>query len=286
MKLMQFTLAALLATTSAAHAATVLSNNPSPGDAYTNSSAANQGQAIGASGWYYNNVRNGATVGVNTERPRDGNGSVSFKSEDGGDKADLEFLANGVDFGGNFFAAGSLGAFSDFSGASYEWWRDGASTNPASQHPVLRILLDADGDLNTTGDRGGLVFERVYAGGSILTDQWVGDSIGADTALWNFGLGLGFAANINATAFAYDATLTEWQAFLANAAILGFSSGVGSGWNGEFGGAVDNISWTIAGQTTTSNFETTAPIPLPAPVLMLGSALLGLGAMRLRRKTA
>jgi hypothetical protein len=32
----------------------VLANNPAPGDAFTNAGGLNQGQAIGATDWYYN----------------------------------------------------------------------------------------------------------------------------------------------------------------------------------------------------------------------------------------
>ena len=47
-----------------AHAVVVLANNAAPGDAFTNAAVANQGQAVGATGWYYNNVRNSGTAGI------------------------------------------------------------------------------------------------------------------------------------------------------------------------------------------------------------------------------
>ncbi len=98
------------------------------------------------------------------------------------------------------------------------------------------------------------MFEGVYNGSSVApTNTWVSDTIGPSTNLWNFGLGLIFAADIDNTGYAYDTTLAQWQAYLPNAVILGFSAGVGSGWNGTFAGAVDAISWTINGQTSTYN---------------------------------
>ena len=263
-------------------AATVFANNPAPGDSFTNPGSTNQGQAIGTTGWHYNNVRNSATVGINTTLPRSGNGSVFFSSPTGAGKADIEYLANPVNLGGNFVAGGSLGPFSALSAMSYDWYRDSSSTNPGVQHPALRVLLDADGDLSTIGDRGGLVFERAYNALPTSLDTWVSDTVTGTTNLWSFGLGLPFAADIDNSGSGYDDTLNEWQAFLPNAVILGFSAGVGSGWNGVFSGAVDNISWTIGQITTTSNFEVTA-VPEPASLALLGLGLAGLGLARRRR---
>lgn len=248
-----------------------------PGDSFTNSSTLfTAGQAVGSSGWFYNNVRGGGVVGINTAFPRSGDGSVRFFSPDDSGKADIEFLARAVTniLTGNATATRSLGRFADFEGMSYDWYRAGTSTNPAVQHPVLRILIDADGNLATTGDRGYLIFERAYNNLPTLTDQWVSDTIGPNTVLWNSnGTGL-FGPTV------YNRTLAEWQAQLPNAVILGFSAGVGSGWNGVFTGAVDNISWTIAGQTTTTNFEV-AVIPEPAT---LGVFALGLAGFAFRRR--
>ncbi|MCI1190539.1 PEP-CTERM sorting domain-containing protein [Calidifontimicrobium sp. SYSU G02091] len=270
-----------------AGAMVVNANAPAPGDAFTNAGPVNQGQAIGTSGWYYNNVRNGGTVGINTALPRSGNGSARFASLDGADKADIEFLPNGLNLGGNFVSAGVLGSFSQLGSMSYEWYRSDSSTTDAHLHPVLRVLLDADGDLTTTGDRGGLVFERVYieaSGWTASTNTWVSETITDSTYLWNFGLGLGFAANINSTDYAYDATLAQWKAYLPNAVIIGFSSGVGSGWNDTFTGAVDNIAWNIAGQGVTYNFEVAAAaVPQPGSLALLAAAMLGwIGARRRR----
>lgn len=260
----------------------VLSNGPAPGDSFTNATGANQGQAVGASGWVYNNVRNGGSVGISTALPRSGTGSAAFASPSGSAKADIEYLAAPVAIGGNYVASNSLGRFADLVSFGYDWYRDGASTVNGTLHPALRVLLDADGNLATINDRGGLVFERVYNGLPTPTDTWTTDTVGAGTNLWNFGLGLGFAANINATDYAYDATLAEWQAYLPDAVVLGFSAGVGSGWNGSFTGAVDNITWTIGTASASANFEVPAPVPAPAALGLFGFGLLGLAAIRRR----
>lgn len=270
-----------------AHASLIVLSNNSPGnDAFTNALPISQGQPVGSSGWYYNNVRNSGAVGIAAGIPWNSTGSVYFSSPSGAAKADIEYLPGAASVLGNYSATASLGRFSDLQSFSYRWYRDGSSTVAGHLHPVIRVLLDADGNLSTVSDRGGLVFERVYLG---LTpapvNQWVSETVTGSTYLWNFGLGLGFAANINSTPYAYDATLAEWQAYFPNAVIIGFSAGVGSGWNGVFSGAVDEISWTIAGGTTTTNFEVmpASVVPEPGTGLLAGAALALLALCARRR---
>lgn len=262
-------------------AETIVYPNVPGGEAYMNASGSNQGQAVGATGWYYNNVRGSGEVGINAQHPNDSTGSVWFHSPTGSGKADIEYLASGVSISGNYYAAGSLGLLSDLSSMSYSWYRDGSSTSPAGQHPVLRVLVDADGILSTAGDRGGLVFEGAYNGSPTATvDTWVSNTIAANTFLWNFGLGLGFAADMDNEGKPYDDTLAEWQAYFPNAVILGFSSGIGSGWNGIFKGATDKISWTIDDVTTSTNFEVQA-VPEPSSLLL---SMAGVALLFLRRR--
>jgi hypothetical protein len=281
MRKIRFTLTstALMALAVCANAQTVYSNNAIPGDNYVNAGPTNQGQAVGASGWFYNNVRNNGSVGINTTYARSGNGSALLGSPDANGKADIEYLAGGLNVAGNYYATSTLGSFSTLSSYGYDWFRSSSST-AAGFHPSLRVLLDADGNLATTTDRGGLVFERVYNSGSITDDVWNTDTVGANTNVWNFGLGLGFAFDIGNNGYAYDDTLSQWQAYLPNATILGFSSGVGSGWTGTFAGAVDNINWTIGGVNTSTNFEA---VPEPGTMIALGAGIAGLIA-RKRKK--
>ncbi|MCS6951084.1 MAG: PEP-CTERM sorting domain-containing protein [bacterium] len=265
----------------------VYSNNPAPGDLFVNAGPANQGQAVGTSGWYYNNVRNNGVVGINTTYPWNGNGSVYFNTPSGAAKADIEYLVNAVSVSGNFFSAGVIAPFSQLQSLSYRWYRDSSSTVAAHFHPVVRVLLDADGNLLTTSDRGGLVWEGVYqtvsspwTPASAPTNSWQSYTVTDSSYMWNFGLGIGFAANINSTPYAYDATLAEWKNYFPNAVIIGFSMGVGSGWNGVFTGAVDGISWTINGQTTSFNFEV---VPEPATMALFGLGLAVVGGLLYRR---
>ncbi|MFN4241803.1 MAG: hypothetical protein ACK4PI_01045 [Tepidisphaerales bacterium] len=242
--------------------------------------------------WVYNNVRNSGQVGVTAAYPRSGNGSVEMNTLFGpggaSSKADIEFLAQPVNLGGNFVAGGSLGLFSNLnlSGLGYDWYRNSTSSNSAVQHPAYRILLDADGDLTTTGDRGGLVFERAYnGGGPVPTDTWVTETITGSSKVWNFGLGLGFEYVLPfpfGSGSAYE-PITAWQAFLPNAVVLGFSVGVGSGW-GPFQGAADNIRFGFGTDSTTYNFELLRGPEIPTPAAFMGgSVLMGMLATRRRK---
>jgi hypothetical protein len=137
--------------------------------------------AVDSTGWYYNNVRSNGSVGINVAYPRSGNGSVLFNGVGGDAKADIEYLPNAVNIGGNYASNGSLGAFGALSSMAYEWYRDSSSTTTEGQHPSLRVLLDKDGDLATIGDRGGLVFERAYNSPTTAVDQWVSELITGST---------------------------------------------------------------------------------------------------------
>lgn len=287
---------AMLACASAfSSAAVVFSNNTTPGDAFTNVWNINTGQAVtGSGGWYYNNVRNSGVVGINNTYARSGNGSAYLETKFGpsgsSSKADIEFLVNAApNLFGNYSAQGALCTLGQLASVSYEWYRDSVSTASSWLHPSLRILLDADGNLATTNDRGGLVFERAYNVGTVpvATDTWVSDSITSTTKLWNFGLGVGNEFG------GYDKTLSDWingftvgttnSPLSANSLVLGFSSGVGSGW-GPFKGAVDNIGYTLTnGQGASYNFEVAGEPVVPGPAAALPMAL-GLLASLARRK--
>lgn len=285
LSLASFSLAAMFTAASATASTVIYSSNPLPGDSYsTNLSFLGNpiptGQALtNTPDFFYNNVRGNGTVGINDTFERNGNGSVFFQTVGSNSKADFELLASPTS---NTFgvrsATGSFGRLGDLTHLSYEWYRDSSSTNSAVQHPVIRILVDADGDLSTTGDRGGLVFEQAYNGSNVPTDTWVFEDVfaynsGAGANLWTFGAGMSFAQE------GYGNTLTDWingvGTISADSLVIGFSIGVGSGW-GPFVGAADTLTVGFNGVTTTYNFEV---IPEPASL-----ALLGLGSLIMLRR--
>jgi hypothetical protein len=282
-KLMLGLCAALVAASAFAQATvTVYSQNPVPGDSFTNSGPTNQGQSFGNPNWVYNNTRGSGSVGIRTNYPRSGNGSVYFNSPGSSGKADIEYFADPVLVGGNFVPnpfnpSSILGSLADLSHLSYEWYRDGSSTAPASLHPVLRLgILRVNSD--NTAAVGYLTFERVYNGfGAAPTNSWQSDDIVSNNyKLWATA-SLGFGEVFK--------TIPDWvsaaNAVGATLFVISVNAGIGSGWNGTFEGAVDNITFGFGGTYTTYNFEV---VPEPASMLALGSGLIGLLGLRRRKR--
>ncbi len=292
-------LASLSAVASAAPQ--VIHSNANGGDTIVGYGASgnvpNNGAALNtAPGWYYNNVRDDSTAGINTTHARLGNGSFAMTGVSSNSKADLEYYS--LNTAGNF-ASGykSLGTLNALSSLSYDWYRDASSTVAGHLMPSIRVMFDADGDFSTTNDRGYLVYERVYNGNAVggtpvETNQWVHDDlfdIGGtrnEADVWMSKAG----ANEH-----YDRTFADWASgsytdtgfptLGANTAIYGFNLGFGSGWSGTFNGAVDNVSIGFNGSLTSYNFEAAGVPSVPGP-LAVAPFLLGLAGRRLHRKRA
>ena len=281
--------AALVAASAFAQATvTVYSQNPAPGDSFTNTGSTNQGSNFGNANWVYNNTRGGGSVGIRTNYPRSGNGSVYFNSTSSSGKADIEYFASPVNSGGNFVPnlnqSSILGPLSALSHLSYEWYRDSSSTAPDHLHPVLRLgilRVNQDNSINL----GYLVFERIYNGfGAAPTNSWQSDNIISSSYKMWATRSLGFGdPNVNI----YDVlkTIPEWLTAASNANatlyVISVNAGIGSGWNGTFTGAVDNITFGFNNTYTTYNFEV---VPEPASMVALGSGLIGLLGLRRRKR--
>lgn len=248
---------------------------------------------IAADVWLRENVRNGASIGITNHFPRNdsGSGYLNLGPAGSAGKADWEY-----------YPSSGFGRLADLQTYSYDWYRSATSTVGAHLHPAMRLLIDADGDLATSNDRGHLVFERCYnisGCPAVPTDVWTTDSIGDSTLLWwsQFGVGINEV---------YDRTLAQYKAgsyvatpgfaqITGNSLILGISLGIGSGWNGSFEGAIDNATLARSNAPLFSdNLEINAPavpysyVPVPAlPVagmLGLGALLLLVGVGRSRRQ--
>ena len=120
--------------------------------------------------------------------------------------------------------------------------------------PVIRLVIDADGNLATTNDRGELVFEWAYQGLGAVTQGSLqhADLVGGDWVAWQRSLGTNFDQIANM------ARLSDWADadghspaggihFDEDSLVLGWSIALGSG-NGAGTMSIDNVQF--AGVTT------------------------------------
>ena len=259
-------LLAALATSAAAN--TVLNTelgNVSPGSTTTTSSGTRStnpggtlgGEAPSANEWQQQNVRGNGVVGITTDYARSGNGSIYFSTDGTApSKADMEY----------YFSAPQL--LSDFSGGSYDWLRDPASTINGAPAPAYRLILNS-----ASGGFGYLVFEPYnQTPGPVPTGAWQTTVIPAPG-----GVGPSCQSCLH--------TLADWSAANVGAKVIGFSTGVGSGWTGgTFVGAVDNVGFSFGKETQSFNFEVTS-VPEPATWGLMIAGF-GLAGVALRRRKA
>ena len=117
---------------------------------------------------------------------------------------------------------------------SFDFYVEESSTTIHA--PVIRLLIDGDGNLATTADRGELVFEWAYQGlGDVPQDSWQSvDLAGDDWVAWQRSNGLNHDQVANMT------TLSDWSdadgftptggvTFNEDSVVLGWSLAYGSG---------------------------------------------------------
>jgi hypothetical protein len=132
-----------------------------------------------------------------------------------------------------------------------------ASSSRTDVIPAIRLLIDADGNLATTNDRGELVFEWAYQGfGATTVGSWLhADLAGDDWVAWQRSNGTNWDQIVNMTelsdwADANGFSVAGGLAFDEDSLIIGWSIAVGSG-NGTISVLLDNL----AVGPTTYNFE-------------------------------
>ncbi len=229
--------------------------------------------------WCASEVRAGTSVGITENYARSGNGSLYFNQANGTSKADYRYL----------FAAPI--ALSEVSSLSFDYFRDALSDNPANQAPAIRLLIG-----NSTGTYGGfLIYEPVYHGVATIPEgSWQTATIGASTNLW-----LRQSSPNGQTLESFNITLAQWQSaqgvtafgnlYNGDLRVYGINVGTGSGWNGVFEGAVDNVSYrtTSMQQAVNFNFEVASTtVPEPSTYVLMASGLLGLFVAHRRRRNA
>lgn len=233
---------------------------------------ANRASAANNGSWYQTDVGGGASVGINTNYLND-NGSIFFSTVGTASKADLSYSFT------------SLVPLSSFASASFQFYRDGASS-AAQVAPVLRlgIIRDTGGTFSFAGF---LILDNFSATGSIAPDN-VWTTISATQTSSNF-----YTTNpvLGPTFTAGQKTIAGWVS--TNSAtplyVFGVNTGVGSGWGNSFSGAVDRIVFDFTGGPQGSfDFAVAGAIPEPQiwAMLIAGFGLTGAALRRRRAVTA
>jgi len=174
-------------------------------------------------------------------------GSLEMGTKSGQDKAQLF----------NYDYIGTL--LADIDSITYATYRHSTSTNPPAQYPSINIEVDyvGDGSSYTT-----LVWEPIYAYGqsNLALDTWQSWDTMAPSQT---GFQGGWWSTKNIPGVCASNCFVDWNTIVTknpNAKIkYGFGVNVGSGWAGVFTGAVDALSLTVGGDTTTYDFEAVAP---------------------------
>jgi len=250
-----------------------------PGTQYTNAgSSSSSDPACPANGsWCARNVRNSGAAGITSALPRSGNGSIQFNGPSGQVspftyKADFE----------QYFATPNQFTLNSLQSFGYDWFRSSTSTTSNHLAPALRLILSDFSYLVYEPALNGTPKNTVFAQ---PTDAWQTNVFGDNGYVWWTREG---------TQLAYS--IADWKAgrttannrFLdGSAVVIGFSTGIGSGWVGSFDGAVDNVTYKTSAmaQATTYNFETTSVVPEPTTYALFATGLVGVLFMRRRRKS-
>lgn len=224
--------------------------------------------------FYQSEVGGNGTVGITKTYTNDGNGAAYFAGSDAGgaSKGDLAY---------NFASAVAL---SSLTSMSYDFYRDSASTINAGLAPVMRFNILKNGSF-----AGSLVLENIYqTQANAPVDTWTTVSASLNSGIvWatNGALGPTFAS-----AAGGQKTFQAWIDANSGSTltVTGLTLGFGSGWNGNFSAAIDNVQFGFTGGPSADfDFAVASDVPEPSTwaMMIIGIGLTG-AAMRRRRSAS
>ena len=215
------------------------------GISHDNPTSANQSGApatLADGSTMYTEAREGS-IAVVSNAPADGGDTTALRLETDSNNGRLRL--NNVYDADNRMTLGELDAL------NFDYYV--ASTSNPNSAPVIRLIIDADGNPATTGDVGELVFEYVYQGlGPVPQGSWQNaDLVGGDWTAWQRSFGVNRDQIVNMTEFSdwSDAdgfTPAGGLHFDEDSLVLGWSVAYGSG-NGAGVMYLDDL--TVGGVT-------------------------------------
>lgn len=208
----------------------------------------------------------GASAAITGTYARSGNGSAELHLDDA--------LNSEADWALTFPGSASYG-LGALTGLSYDWFRSSTSTANRIIAPSFALGM-TDGTY--------LIYEYAYNyTGSPAEDVWTTENM-LNGKWWSTGNGTGVCARYGAFT-----TLSAFNTncFNGDGSFNTLDMFMGYAYSGTFDGAVDNVSMTLAtGESLSANFELdqTSVVPEPASLALVAAGLLGIVAIRRRKR--
>ena len=184
---------------------------------------------------------------------------------------------------GSLYGGTNLGLFDSLTQLTFDWAIHSSSVAQlhADYTPALRVtVIDK-------GLRSELIWEGAYNGtyGQTNRDTWY--SSGANDVFHRY------EASTRSTTLSGNSqvnlSLAKWQAssYFSDAAyIAGFSVGVGGSAGNGYRAFADNVTVGLNGINNTYNFETSADVPEPGSLALLGLGVIGAAIARRKKRDA